>query len=353
MKTYLINGLSIGAKTSITGVQRACRELIYGLDKIIGNESDIVVKYLFNSEDRNIVVNPSELKNIELVSVKPDKRKLWKYRIVKEIVKKENATLICMSLETFFVKKQISFIYDIRAATMRFDTFRFRLKYMMYLWLQKKNTKLIITDSNYQRRQIIDYLDIDPSRVATLYMGYEHILSIKADYSILNKYPILMEHPFYYILGSLAPHKNLKWVIEVAKRNKSKVFAIAGGKDLTVWKDNIEVKGIDNLLFLGYITDEQSKALMEKCTAFIHPSKYEGFGISPLEALACGTKVFLSNATCLPEIYEDCVTYFDPDDYEVNLNEMQVQQVGCPEKVFNKCSWKKSSNSFKQLLLGL
>ncbi len=352
MKTIVINGFALGFAKNITGIQRAAHELIYRLDTLLEGE-ELSVKYVYNIDDLNRVIIPEELKHIQLIPVKFDGKKLWKTRTLRKVIKDENAILCCISLETVFLKKQISFIYDIRPVTTKFDTLKFRMKYRIYMLFQKINAQFIMTDSEYQKKAIERYLHIMPSKIATLYMGYEHVLDVKKNDGVFNKYPQLKKDGYYYTLGSLAPHKNIKWVIEVAKRNRNKLFAIAGGKDLRVWKDNVEVIGIDNLLFLGYVSDEENRSLMENCQAFIHPSKYEGFGIPPLEALAYGAKIFISNATCLPEIYEDCAVYFSPDDFDVDLDAMQIQAVSPPNKIFKKCSWNKSAHQllsiFKEL----
>ena len=350
MKTIIINGLNLSFAKSITGIQRACHEMICRLDQLLENEDDLIVKYIYNENEKNIVIKPKELKNIETIPVKPDGKKLWKTRILKKYVKKYNATLCCLSLETAFIKNQISFIYDVRPVTTKFDTFKFRMNFRLFMILQRFNAKVILTDSNFQKDEISKFLKINPNKIRTLYMGYEHILPIKPDNSIFEKHPQLKENNYYYILGSLAPHKNFKWVGEVAKRNPDATFAIAGGKDLRVWKDNVEIKDVNNLIFLGYVSDEESKALMQNCIAFIHPSKYEGFGIPPLEALACGAKIFVSNSTCLPEVYEDCAVYFSPDDYEVNLKEMGLNPVADPSKILKKCSWDKTAHELLEVL---
>lgn len=343
MKTIIINGLALGFAKNITGIQRACHELIYRMDKQLNEISDLTVKYVYNVDDLNYVIDPSKLINIKAIPVKHDGKRFWKTRVLRKIVKQENATLCCMSLETVFLRNQISFIYDIRAVTTKFDTLKFRLKYKIFMFLQKINAKYYLTDSNFQKEAIKKYQNINDNQIETLYMGYEHTESVVADYGIFDKFPMLNENDYFYTLGSLAPHKNVLWVAEVAKRNPNYIFAIAGGKDLKVWNDNVEIKGIDNLLFLGYVSDEESRALSEKCIAFLHPSKYEGFGIPPLEALCYGAKVILSNATCLPEVYENCAVYFDPDDYEVNLKDLCNVSVADYKKICEKCSWDKSA----------
>ena len=82
----------------------------------------------------------------------------------------------------------------------------------------------------------------------------------------------------------------------------------------------------------------------------MQPSKYEGFGIPPLEALACGAPIILSNATCLPEIYEDCARYFHPDDYEADIEALLKQPVAPPEKILKKCSWQKAAKQWLELI---
>ena len=343
MKTIIINGLALGFAKNMTGIQRACHELIYRIDEQLNETNELIIKYVYNVDELNYIIDPSKLVNIIPIPVRHDGKIFWKTRVLRKIIKQEKAILCCMSLETVFLRNQISFIYDVRAVTTEFDTFKFRLKYKIFMLLQKINVQYYLTDSNFQKEEIKKYLNIKDDKITTLYMGYEHTESVVADYGIFDKFTKLKDSKYFYTLGSLAPHKNIIWVAEVAKRNPDYIFAIAGGKDLKVWKDNVEIRGIDNLLFLGYVSDEESRALSERCIAFLHPSKYEGFGIPPLEALCYGAKVLLSNATCLPEVYEDCAVYFDPDDYEVNLKDLCNVPVADYKKICEKCSWDKSA----------
>ena len=353
MKTIIINGFSLGFAKKMTGIQRACHELIYRIDALLEKEKELVIKYVYDVDGLNYIINPSDFVNIQPIPVKKNGKKRWQEEELKKIVKRENAILCCMSLETVFLRNQISFIYDVRAVTTRYDTLKFRLKYKLFMIFQKINTRWYLTDSDYQKNAIIRYQHINKDMIKTIYMGYEHTQDIRADYSIFDRYSILKERNYYYTLGSLAPHKNITWVAEVARRNPDKIFAVAGGKDLKVWHDNVEIKGIDNLLFLGYVSDEENRALTEKCLAFLYPSKYEGFGIPPLEALCYGAKIIISNATCLPEIYEDCAVYIDPDDYDIDLDMLCSQKVANYEKLLLKYSWnesaKKMINFFKEI----
>ena len=111
--------------------------------------------------------------------------------------------------------------------------------------------------------------------------------------------------------------------------------------------DSNNVDNIRNLKTIGYITDEEMAFFMSKCKAFLFPSLYEGFGIPPLEALYFGARVLCSNSTCLPEIYKDYVTYFDPYDYDVDLDKLLEKPVNKSKEIFDLYSWDKSA---KQLL---
>jgi glycosyltransferase involved in cell wall biosynthesis len=128
------------------------------------------------------------------------------------------------------------------------------------------------------------------------------------------------------------------WIKEVGKRNSELQFVICG-KVVNLSSCSEQDLKCDNVHFTGYISDAQVKSLMSNCMAFIHPAIYEGFGIPPLEAMSCGAKVIVSNATCLTELYEDSVYYIDPYNYDVDLKKMLEKPVAPSEKILNKFNW--------------
>ena len=111
---------------------------------------------------------------------------------------------------------------------------------------------------------------------------------------------------------------------------------VAGGKDLRAFGDDAEAKDTHNVFYPGYVSDAENAALMKHCKLFLHPAVFEGFGIPPLEALALGAPVALANATCLPELYGDTARYFDPYDYDVDLDALAAQPVAAPDEVLKK-----------------
>ena len=72
-----------------------------------------------------------------------------------------------------------------------------------------------------------------------------------------------------------------------------------------------------------------------------------------MEALACGAPICISNATCLPEIYGDCAHYFNPDDYDVNLDKLLSEPVANPGKILTKYTWDNSVKAWFDLIMGV
>ena len=122
------------------------------------------------------------------------------------------------------------------------------------------------------------------------------------------------------------------------------------GKSENISEFNEDTLKNGNIFFTGYISDSQVKALMKGCRAFIHPAVYEGFGIPPLEAMSCGAQVIASNATCLPELYEDAVHYIDPHDYNVDLESLLQEPVAPPDEILEKFSWEKEAKKLLEIL---
>ena len=89
---------------------------------------------------------------------------------------------------------------------------------------------------------------------------------------------------------------------------------------------------------------------MERCKAFVLPSYYEGFGIPPLEALSCGTKIVVARAASLPEIYGEAAHYIDPDNSNVDLEELLSQPVADAKPVLEKYTYDNAAHQFYELL---
>jgi glycosyltransferase involved in cell wall biosynthesis len=155
---------------------------------------------------------------------------------------------------------------------------------------------------------------------------------------------------YYFSLGSLSKRKNVKWIIKYARKNPDSIFAISGVSLHTV-KVNELNKGIPpNIILLGYLDDSKVKELMENCKAFILPSYYEGFGLTPLEALSCGAQIIIANAASLPEIYGNTAHYIDPFNTNVDLDALLNEPVEKPDAILAKYSYDISARKVYNLI---
>ncbi len=350
MKKIVINAKQLSTDPRLTGIQRVCREIILRLDGLLEQEKDLVVEYAYPEGSPNAIINPSEFKNIVPVTFKRHKRFTARFQLweLPRYLKKEKALGATIALDMLCYKHSVSAVYDLRPLLFsQYDGASFQRNFKFMMKVIAKYSRKIVTDSNYQKRDICKHLKKREDEVETIYLGWEHMQSLDAQAGAIDG---IEKGNYYYTVGSLAPHKNFKWIIEVAQKHPEQQFVIAGAKDLDAWGDLYKDVRLPNVQFVGYVSDETSKYLMQNCKAFIFPSKYEGFGLPPLEALSVGAKVLCSNATCLPEIFEDCVGYFDPDDTAVNLDDLLQTEVAPPEKILQKCSWDTAAKRWLEIL---
>lgn len=208
----------------------------------------------------------------------------------------------------------------------------------------------IVTLTHDSQTELQKYYHIPNERIDIVTCGWEHMMSTNIDDSIFDKINIKINEEYFFSLGSKYKHKNFKWVVEAAKRNPKYKFVITG---TGIYSDNeIELKKEipDNVIFTGYISNEEIKSLMIHCKALIQPSLYEGFGLPPLEALSVGAPIIVSNRSCLPEIYKGAAHYIDPYDYEVDLDKLIAGSVNAPETVLNEYTWAKAASQLLDVL---
>lgn len=133
----------------------------------------------------------------------------------------------------------------------------------------------------------------------------------------LDKLPS-QDVPFILSAGKISPRKNFQGVIEALGKLKDCVphhlVAVGGdGWDFEQVKDLVREYGIeDRVHFVGYVSDEQLRALYRRASVYVHASLFEGFGLTVLEAMASGCPVVTSNCSSLPEVAGDAAILVDP-----------------------------------------
>ena len=182
-------------------------------------------------------------------------------------------------------------------------------KYWLYLLLTNINIKNnhIITPSNYWRDLIIKKFNINPQKIVTTYEAVDPNFIHPA--TLTNS----SNHDNYIIYtGNLYPHKNIDVIIKALKYIPTLKLKIICGRDFFFKKYKEKYKNNSQIEFLGYLPDKEFTAIYKKALCLVHPSFIEGFSLTGLESMALGCPVISSNYSCLPEIYQDSVLYFNP-----------------------------------------
>ena len=332
----------------MSGIPRYMHEIIIYIDKALNDwteEEDIRVCY-----PKGKTVMLPQLDNIKTVEITLPDGKNWNTGVFREYVNSVNGIFCGMSNNKSLNKGSIITLHDVRRLEHReYDSFKTRMLYKFQMLFIRKYSERIMTLTEYQKNAIAKKLKFDKNKIDISYCGYEHILDFAEDEDIFAGFSNIRRGEYYYAVGSVAKHKNYKWILETAKRNPEKQFVVAGLEMKNKWNTDNSDFSNDNIVYVGYVSDEENKALIKSCRAFVHPSLYEGFGIPPLEALCLGKPVFVSSATCLPEIYDGLATIFNPDDYSVNIDELFYPEPEQLRTALEKYSWKNAALRWLEL----
>lgn len=299
-----------------TGVQRFAEEMLTELDGLVAESTYSNYEFICLVPPENYPRGLPDWQNVRIHPCGRLKGNLWE-QIDLPFAARQGKLINLCNIGPLLHPSQIAVIHDASVFSVpeAYST-AFRLKYkFIYLVLARSAIK-ILTVSQFSKIELSRYLHIIEEKIKVLSEGCEHILRTQADHSILDKFS-LRGQPYFLAVGSASRHKNLNKVIE-AMHSCGEDFprlVIAGGSFSQVFRSE-ETIPTDKLIRLGFVTDAQLRSLYENALAFVFPSLYEGFGLPPLEAMACGCPVTASNTTSLPEVCGDAAIYFDPTSEE-------------------------------------
>lgn len=196
---------------------------------------------------------------------------------------------------------------------------------MVYRFVIKRtcqNAKHIIAITKKTKQDIIKLLNINPEKITIVYEAVpKNYKIISNDQKIKKlKHKFNISKPYTMYVGQWRDHKNVIKMIRAfslfrRRYNIDYQLVMVGKVDDKYPQIKAIIKELEltnHVVFTGYVPDSELPYIYNGAEFFVWPSLYEGFGLPPLEAMACGTPVVSSNVSCMPEVLGDAAYYFNP-----------------------------------------
>lgn len=297
---------------SVTGVQRYAIEVLRSLDGMVGVGDPAVASYEFVVLAPKGELKPPGLRHIELRQEGRGSGHAWEQLSLPKLVSDGFLLSLC-NTGPMAKRRQAVTMHDaaVYAAPDTYS-FAFRTWYKVLQRILGANAKQILTCSAFSRAQLTERFGIPERKIKTIYHGREHILRIVPDETVFERHGL--SRPYVLAVSSMSPNKNFASVARAIELMGDVEFdiVIAGGSSKIFKPASSRLGG--EVKQLGYVTDEELRALYDRASCFVFPSFYEGFGFPALEAMACGCPVVASDAASIPEVCSDAVLYCDPHD---------------------------------------
>ncbi|MFC7076804.1 glycosyltransferase family 4 protein [Haloarcula halophila] len=231
----------------------------------------------------------------------------------------------------------------------------------------------IIAVSKSTKKDLENQLGVKSEQITVIYEGVnQELFNQSYDGDMLKEYlqsseiEIQSDQRVILSVGTISPRKNYTTLIDSfesikTNSNEHTKLLIAGREG---WKTNSIIEKTkkseyrDDIHLLGFVPEYVLPHLYKRADVFVYPSLYEGFGLPPLEAMACGTPVITSNVSSLPEVVGDAGIKIDPNDTDQLTEEIQrvlendtlheqMQKKGLDRA--HKFTWEKAANETIQL----
>lgn len=172
----------------------------------------------------------------------------------------------------------------------------------------------ILSISHFTANELVRLIGVSPDRVKPVHLG------ISKSWFEVSRQARPHPRPYIIFIGNIKPNKNVVRLLQAFALVLDKVshdLIIIGRKDGFITADTATIVQPDSriehrILFTGYVGDKMLQQYIVHADALVFPSLYEGFGFPPLEAMACGCPVIVSNTASLPEVCGEAALYCDP-----------------------------------------
>jgi glycosyltransferase involved in cell wall biosynthesis len=191
-----------------------------------------------------------------------------------------------------------------------------------------RRASLVLTVSESSKRDILEWFGGSPERIVVVPNSVDDAFFVERGSDDLERTRERWRLPRRFLLyaGNVKPHKNLQRLLRAFAHLRRRVGGdddvklVLMGNDLGRYHGlrrlAAELRLVEHVRFLGWLPGEELAAVLRLATVFAYPSLYEGFGLPPLEAMACGVPVVAGEVASLPEVCGDCAVWVDPLDEE-------------------------------------
>ncbi len=215
-----------------------------------------------------------------------------------------------------------------------------------------RRVRHILTVSEFSKREIVRHCGVDAGKITVAPNAVDPLFSPSSDVRIQSMRKSLgLNSPYILAVGSIQPRKNLARLLKAWERASAPgIELVVAGGSFAAFSDSGLGQAPPRTRFLGYVAEAELAPLYSGALGFCYPSLYEGFGMPPLEAMACGTPVVTSNNTALPEVVGDAAILVDAEDIDSiaqgiqSLIDDEALARGCAKKALSAPSCFRGTN---------
>jgi len=347
------------------GLGRYTQEIVDNVIKIVNadnvSSSEHKTSVSFSREEIEIVVFLSAENFNDFITPASNVKKVllrvnwysWQEQILMPfVIKKEKVDLMHyphFNVPMIIPGKFVVTIHDLilthfptrRASTLSPLLYYFKnIAYRLVIKCAIRRASRIITVSEFTKKDLMKKFSVAAEKISVTYEGVANLTKAKEYLSLTteNEFNNLYQYnifgsDFLLYVGNAYPHKNLEFLLKSFKKmlyDYPNLRLVLVGKEdyfykrlsqlavaMNLWRINDQSSPV---IFAGYVPDAQLQSLYNKAKTYVFPSKYEGFGLPPLEAMSQGCPVVSSNRGSLPEILGLAAKYFNPDDEQDFIN---------------------------------
>jgi len=309
--SWAINGRFLTQR--MTGVQRYAHEIVAALDQILAEEGDRRIL-----AGMRLIVPPGVVDRPGLSEIAVSQTGFGSGHAWDQFVLPFHARAGVLSLGNsgpVFGRRHIVCIHDANTFIQPESYSRaFGLFYRTLLPLVGLRACRVATVSQFSADALVRYGVCRAEKVFIAPNGHEHALrwdARRAKSELIGA----RSRPYVMVLGSRAKHKNVDVILKQAQGlDEAGIDIVVVGAAASIFAADAPAVRRPNVHYAGYVEDDDLAALYEGALCLVFPSRTEGFGIPPLEAMARGCPVISSNAASLLEVGGDAVISIDPDD---------------------------------------